>query len=167
MNAIHIVCGPPASGKTTYGRKLAEGLDGVLLDSDAVCDRLIESGLALANLSPNDRDSSAYKAAYRDSVYQTLFDLCLEIVRACPVVIAGPFTSESQTHDWPQTLEKRLNVSPEIHFLMVPAERRKAQMKQRGAARDQSKLADWARHCTASFDGPPPFPCHLVESSSL
>ena len=41
---IHLVSGPPAAGKTTYARKLAERIGAVLLDSDEVAERLVRVG---------------------------------------------------------------------------------------------------------------------------
>ena len=162
MRQIHIVCGPPASGKSTYGRRLAERLGAVFLDSDEVCDRLVSAGLQLAGLPPGDRDSADYKSAYREPVYETLFDLAVEISRVSPVVIAGPFTAESQDEDWPSQLRRRFGQRVEISFLKIPEEQRRAQMIERAADRDQSKLMNWSQHQTTAFTGPPPFACTII-----
>lgn len=164
---LHLVCGPPAAGKTTYARDLAARLGGVLLDSDMVAEKLVRAGLILAGLDPNDRDSPAYKAAYRDTVYETLYDLAVVNLPNVPVVIAGPFTRECGQSDWPQILQRRLGQVPEIHFVWCPPEVRRQRAIARGEARDLPKIAAWEDYVTLCREEPPVFPHRWVETSSL
>ncbi len=159
---LHVVCGPPAAGKTTHARSLAARLGAVLLDSDMVAEKLVRAGLILAGLDPNDRDSPSYKAAYRDTVYETLYDLAAANLPQVPVVIAGPFTRECGEQDWPEILEKRLGAKPEIHFVWCPPEKRRQRMIARGEERDLPKIADWEDYVTLCREEPPVFPHHLV-----
>lgn len=161
---VHIVCGPPAAGKTTHASDLARRLGAVLLDSDMVAEKLVRAGLILAGLDPNDRDSPTYKAAYRDTVYETLFDLAAVNLPHVPVVIAGPFTRECGQRDWPETLKRRLGVAPEIHFVWCPPELRRHRMIARGEARDLPKIAAWEKYVTLCREEPPVFPHHPVIS---
>lgn len=161
---LHLVCGPPAAGKTTYARKLAASLGAVLLDSDQVAERLVRAGLELAGLDPNDRDSPAYKAAYRDTVYETLFDLAAANLPNVPVVIAGPFTRECGQPDWPEVLEQRLGLRPEIHFVWCPPDLRRQRMIARGEERDLPKIAAWDDYLPLCREEEPAFPHHRVES---
>lgn len=140
---IHLVFGPPAAGKTTYARQLASRIGAVLLDSDEVAERLVRAGLILAGMNPDDRDSPAYKSAFRDSVYETLFDLAQSHCSRLPVVIAGPFTREGGDAEWPSRLEERFGVMPEFHYVWCEPAERKARLLARGAARDLPKLVDW------------------------
>ncbi len=126
---IHLVFGPPAAGKTIYARELAGQIGAVLLDSDEVTERLIRAGLTLAGLNPDDRDSPAYKSAFRDAVYETLFDLASSHCSRLPVVIAGPFTSEGGDADWPERLAARFGVMPEFHYVWCQPEERKARIR--------------------------------------
>jgi len=155
---LHLVCGPPAAGKTTYARELAARLGAVLLDSDMVAEKLVRAGLTLAGLDPNDRDSPAYKAAYRDTVYETLYELAAVNLPNVPVVIAGPFTRECGQPDWPETLERRLGVKPEIHFLWCPPDLRLQRIIARGEERDLPKIAAWQDYVTLCREEPPVFP---------
>lgn len=164
---LHLVCGPPASGKTTYARQLAARLGAVLLDSDQVAERLVRAGLTLAGLDPNERDSPAYKAAYRDTVYETLYDLAVANLPNVPVVIAGPFTRECGDPRWPELLSQRLGQAPEIHFVWCPPALRRERIIARGEERDLPKIAAWETYVVTCREEPPVFPHHRVETTAL
>lgn len=166
FHSIHLVSGPPAAGKTFYAKRLAEELGAVLLDSDEVTERLIRAGLALAGLDPDDRDSPAYKTAFRDTVYETLFDLAKSHAARLPVVIAGPFTREGGEKDWPERLETRLGVRPEFHFVWCDPAERKRRVAARGATRDLPKLADWENYVSTCRETAPVYPHRWIDTSS-
>jgi predicted kinase len=161
---LHLVCGPPASGKTTHARKLAEELGACLLDSDMATERLVRAGLSLAGHDPDDRDSPAYKQAYRDAVYETLFDLARANLSHVPVVIAGPFTRECGTSDWPERLRESFGVEAEVHFVWCEPEERRRRIEARGEARDIPKLKDWDNYLATCHETRPAFPHRFVHS---
>lgn len=163
---IHLISGPPAAGKTTYARKLAGELGAVLLDSDEVCERLVRAGLALAGMDPDDRDSPAYKSAFRDAVYETLFDLAQSHSRRLPVVIAGPFTREGGDAEWPGRLAARFGAMPEFHYVWCHPSERKARLLTRGASRDLPKLADWEAYVQSCREAPPVYPHRWIDTSA-
>lgn len=163
---VHLVFGPPAAGKTTHARQLATRIGGILLDSDEVTERLIRAGLALAGMDPDDRDSPAYKKAFREVVYETLFDLAESHAGRLPVVIAGPFTSEGGDPSWPARLEARLGVMPEFHFVWCEPSERKARVMARGMARDLPKLADWDAYIATCRETAPVFPHRWIDTSA-
>lgn len=163
---IHIVSGPPAAGKTVYARELAETIGAILLDSDEVTERLIRIGLTLAGLNPDDRDSLAYKLAFRDAVYETLFDLAQSHCKRLPVVIAGPFTREGGDAEWPGRLEKRFGVMPEFHYVWCQPEERKARLLARGATRDLPKLANWDDYVKSCRETAPDYPHRWIDTST-
>ncbi|RYD37045.1 MAG: ATP-binding protein [Verrucomicrobiaceae bacterium] len=165
-SSIHLVFGPPAAGKTVYAGKLSEEIGAVLLDSDEVTERLIRSGLALAGMDPDDRDSPAYKAAFRDAVYETLSDLARSHAARLPVVISGPFTSEGGEADWPDRLRERLGVTPEFHFVWCHPDVRKARLAARGKMRDLPKLAAWESYIATCREEPPVFPHHWIDTTA-
>jgi predicted kinase len=162
---IHLVSGPPAAGKTTYARKLAERIGAVLLDSDEVAERLVRAGLILAGLNPDDRDSPDYKTAYRDAVYETLFDLAKSHCTRLPVVITGPFTREGGVAEWPERLAAKLGVMPEFHYVWCQPAERKARLLARGATRDLPKLADWNQYVATCRESAPVFPHRWIDTS--
>ena len=159
---LHVVFGPPASGKTVFAKKLASEIGACLLDSDEVTERMVRSGLELAGLDPDDRHSPEYRRAFRDPVYETLFDLAVSNLPNVPVVIAGPFTREAGDVSWPAWLEKRLGMMPEFHFVWCPPELRKERIIGRGADRDLPKLAEWEDYVATCREEPPVFPHTLV-----
>jgi hypothetical protein len=81
--------------------------------------------------------------AFRDAVYETLFDLAQSHSSRLPVVIAGPFTSEGGDAEWPHRLAARFGVMPEFHYVWCHPDERKRRVSLRGATRDLPKLADW------------------------
>lgn len=162
---MHVVSGPPAAGKSRYAHELAKRLGGCVFDSDEVTERLVRAGLKLAGMDGNDRDSDAYKSAYREAVYETLFDLARAHVERLPVVIAGPFTREGGESDWPERLEQRLGVRPVLHFVWCDAATRRQRMLARGAERDRPKLEDWERYVATCREERPVWGHVFVETS--
>lgn len=145
---LHIVCGLPATGKTTFGRTLAQRERAAFLDSDATTDLIIQAAHEAAGIDPHDRDSERYKRTYREPVYETLFNLAEENLTHVNVVIAGPFTSELREKEaWQKSLQKRFSPHEVIlHHLEIPEEERMRRMKERGALRDTAKLEGIKKH---------------------
>ena len=161
---MHIVCGAPASGKTFVATELARKLGAALIDSDVATEAVVRAGLAAAGQSADDRDSDAYKAVYREPVYETLYGLAAANLGHLPVVLAGPFTRESQDADWPTRLEARFGVPVHVHFVRAPDAIRQQRMAARGEARDAAKLADFEAHAATCARAVPPFPHVLVDN---
>ena len=142
MPTLHLVCGLPAVGKTTYARELALKEGSTLLDSDTASDILIQAAHKAAGLDPHDRDSMLYKATYRQPVYDTLFSLAAENLPQTTVIIAGSFTTELQDKTrWQQSLEDRFpDTEVKIHHLTLPESERLDRMRKRNAPRDTGKI---------------------------
>lgn len=149
MKACYIVTGPAGAGKSVHARALAERLGACLIDSDTATERLVRAGLAMAGLDPDDRDSPEYKRAYRDAVYEAMYDLATANLPWLPVVLAGPFTREGGEADWPSRLEQRLGVKPVLHFVWCPPDLRRERMLARGEDRDRPKLSDWGEYAAS------------------
>lgn len=165
MKECHVVTGPAAAGKTRHAVALAERLGACLIDSDTATERLVRAGLALAGLDPDDRDSPAYKRAYRDAVYEAMFDLAVANLPTVPVVLAGPFTREGGEADWPERLARRLGVRPVLHFVWCPPELRRQRMIGRGEERDLPKLRDWESYVASCREERPVWDHHFVETT--
>ena len=149
MKECHVFSGPAGAGKSVHARRLAAELGACLIDSDIATERLVRAGLSLAGLDPDDRDSPAYKRAYRDAVYEAMFDIAVANLPQVPVVLAGPFTREGGEADWPERLERRLGVRPVMHFVWCPPELRRERMIARGEERDRPKLRDWEAYAAS------------------
>ncbi|MEP4076934.1 AAA family ATPase [Haloferula sp.] len=167
MKGCHLVSGPPASGKTHYARQLAAEIGACLIDSDEVAERLVRAGMSLAGLDPDDRDSPAYKEAYREVVYETMYDLACSNLPAVPVVIAGPFTREGGDSGWLGSLEQRLGVKPTAHFVWCDPETRRRRIAARGEARDRPKLEAWDDYVASCREERPLWQHQFVDTSSL
>ena len=163
---LHVVCGPPAGGKTCYAKKLASRLGALLIDSDIATEPVVQAGMEAVGLSADDRDSDRYKELFRDPVYESLFRLAAVNLVNLPVVLAAPFTRESQEKDWPGRLYERFMVPVEVYFVTCRPEVRFERMRSRGEARDAAKLNNWSSHSESVASAPPPFDHVLVETSS-
>ena len=140
IHQLHIVCGLPASGKTTFGLQLAKKLGATFIDSDTATDKVIQAAHRAAGYDPHDRDSLLYKQTYREPVYDTLFDLAAQNLTHVDVVIAGPFTAELRDQEaWQAWLNQRFCHKVRIYHQEVPEDVRLERMKQRGAKRDLGK----------------------------
>lgn len=142
MKILHIICGLPASGKSTFARELACTTGAALFDSDTTTDLIIQAAHHAAGIDPHDRDSPIYKKTYRQPVYETLFALAAENLPHTDVIIAGPFTTElNDKESWLEILKQRFPGNYIVlHHLEIPEHERLKRMKLRGALRDQTKL---------------------------
>jgi predicted kinase len=158
VKPLHLVCGPPGSGKSTYGAALAASIGAAFFDSDTATERLVRAGMCGLGLSPDDRDSPEYKTHFRAAVYATLFDLAKANLGHLPVVIAGPFTRESADPLWPDRLSAEFVTTVDIHFVHAPPELRRTRLIARSEPRDLAKLANWDAYLATCREAPPPFP---------
>ncbi|MFP4282469.1 MAG: AAA family ATPase [Opitutales bacterium] len=165
-HALHVVCGPPAAGKSTHARALARQLGGVLLELDTASEPIVEAALTALGRDPRDRDSPFYKETLREPIYEALFALAAENLPHASVVLVGPFTHELRNPGWPAALEARFGTSVTIHFVTCALEERRRRMEVRGEPRDELKLADWDDH-RRYYAGAeaPAFPSHIVDTT--
>ena len=163
---LYVVCGPPAGGKTRYGRDLAVRVGAVFLDNDIAMEPVVEAGMEAAGLSRDDRDSRQYKNIFRDPVYEAMFQTAEVNLAHLPVVLAGPFTRECQQQDWLAWLAGRFRVPVEVHFVSCPPEVRRKRMERRDESRDHAKLANWESYLESTSIKPPPFDHILVDTGS-
>ena len=162
MPTAHLVCGSPGSGKSTYARHLAKEYCATLLDIDTVTERMVRVSLGESGHNPDDRDSEYFKTAFRDPIYETLFDIARENLPVQNVIIAGPFTKEIRESDWPAKLSESLGGYPvAVHFISCPPEIRKLRLVQRSNPRDLAKLQDWENYIKYYGDEKPPVFEHI------
>lgn len=163
---IYIICGAAATGKSTFGKKLAKELGAGLLDIDTVTERLAKTALRARGMDEDDRDSPEYKALLREPIYETLFDCGIEMAQAVPVIIIGPFTTECRDPLWPSKLQDRLGITPTFYYLACDLETLKQRIRKRGNPRDTGKLQNWENYTAYSLDTEPPaFPHIYVDTS--
>ena len=165
MKTLFIVCGRPASGKSTYAAKLAVEKHAALLDIDTVTERLVRTALIEKGSDPNDRDSEYFKSTFRVPIYETLFDIAKENLFHIDVVLVGPFTREIENSDWPSKMEGILGTKVEVHYIYCPEDLRRERLQKRGNPRDGGKLLDLDAHCEYYGSTIPCCPHILVDTS--
>ncbi len=143
MHTLFIVCGQPAVGKTTWAGQLAKTQHACFIDIDTVSEPLVHAGLRLAGHDPDDRDSTLYKTAFRQPVYQAMFAMANDNLPHTNVVLCAPFTQELANQHWPQQLASQYGCNVMVYWLFAKAETIKQRMIIRGNNRDRNKLKRW------------------------
>lgn len=147
-----LLCGFPASGKSTAAAYVHELTGAVVLDKDRFVPRLEEAVIEALTGDRHDRDSDTYRALIAPGLYEGLIRTGLTVAAAAPVVLDAPFLSVIRAaHAAGRTLGEHVRTYPESApsspivtvWLDTPAERIRARMVARGADRDASKLGRW------------------------
>ncbi len=147
-----MVCGFPASGKTTAARFAAAVAGAPVLDKDSFAPGLEEAVMAALTGDRFDRDSDVYHAVLAPHLYAGLVRVGVTVGARHPVVLDAPFLALiRQAADAGISLREQLSTVAEINepvpittvWLDAPAEQIRARMTARGAERDTGKLTDW------------------------
>lgn len=139
-----LVSGPPASGKTTVARLVAERTGACLLDLDVVTGALTEAVGRL--VGSTDLDSPPFAGDLRAARYECLLATAednLELGR--PVVLVAPFTEERTSPGAWEPVRDRLIAAggrPLLVWLRLSREELVLRLRTRDAERDAAKLAD-------------------------
>lgn len=166
MKKLIIICGSPASGKSSYARKLAAAGNSMLLDIDTCTEPIIQVALSETNRDANDRDSNYFKQTYRTTIYETLFAIAKENIANIDVIIVGPFSNEIKDPKWREKLIERFRTDIEIHYIHCDPHIRKDRMLTRANLRDQSKLVDWDKYLKYYGEEKPPSFEHIFVNNS-
>ncbi|ALE06903.1 hypothetical protein AL755_17945 [Arthrobacter sp. ERGS1:01] len=153
-----IVCGVPASGKTTFSHDLARELHWTLLDLDTLTNPLFEhmGGEFLVDV-PTEQPTA--RASVNDIRYTCLFDTAREnLALGNSVIVVAPFTSERTFPAAWNRLVERLDVPySQVHlaWMDTPPDEVVNRMKRRGAARDLEKVKDPGPFLSPEVTRPP------------
>ena len=140
-----IVCGVPASGKTTFAQDLARQLHWTILDLDTVTNPLFEhmGGEFLVDV-PSAQPAA--RASVNDIRYTCLFDTTREnLALGNSVVVVAPFTSERTfPAAWERLVERLAIPGSRVHlaWMDTPQGEVVRRMQLRGAARDLDKIKE-------------------------
>jgi predicted kinase len=140
-----IVCGVPASGKTTFAQGLARELRWTYLDLDTLTNPLFEymGGEFLVDVPTSE---PPVRASVNDIRYTCLFDTTREnLGLGNSVVVVAPFTSERTfPAAWARLVERLAIPASRVHlaWMDTPAEEVVVRMQLRGAARDLEKIKE-------------------------
>lgn len=166
MPTLHIVGGPPASGKTRFGKELAARFGAAFLDIDTVTEPVVQAGLSLANKNPDDRDSPEFKSAYREPIYEALFNTAKINLSHIDVVVAGPFTKEFRDANWLDAVRAKVGHPAKAYYVTADPRIRKKRLTKRNNPRDRAKLEDWERYLRYyGTESSPPFEHHFEDTS--
>ena len=167
---LHLVVGPPASGKTTFACQLAAERRAALVDIDVATEPIVRAALAALGTSPDDRDSPFFKNTFRDPIYDALFAIADSNLDHVDVVLTGPFTREFSQPDWLEdvALQCLSRPAPVIAYYMdCPPKELFERLKRRANPRDAAKLADWdTYHAYYGNAKPPLFPHRRISATT-
>ena len=144
---VILVGGFAGSGKSELGRIIARETGWCLLDKDTLTRPILEAALELIDHSPNDRESDEYLNLMRPREYEGTMGAALENV-ACgnSAIVAAPFLREFRDPAWIQRTEATfidLGAAVTLVWVYCDEDSMHRYLRQRGAARDSGKLADW------------------------
>lgn len=153
-----IVCGVPASGKTTFAQGLARELRWTYLDLDTLTNPLFEymGGEFLVDVPTSEPPA---RASVNDIRYTCLFDTTREnLGLGNSVVVVAPFTSERTfPAAWARLVERLEIPASRVHlaWMDTPADEVVVRMQLRGAARDLEKVKEPERFLSPDVTRPP------------
>jgi predicted kinase len=148
---VTIVCGFPASGKSTAARYLADLVNAVVVDKDAFAPELEEAVMAELTGKPHDRDSDVYTRVVNPHIYSSFIHQALTVGHHIPVIVDAPFighireSARQRTSLADYTCATAIVPAPKIHTIWISADpsRLRERMTRRNSARDAGKLSDW------------------------
>ena len=135
---LYVLCGKMAAGKSTLARELAQRTGAILLVQDDWLDHLYPDDIV--DVPAFRKFSARLRTALTDHI-------CALLSRGSPVVLDFPGNTRAQ-RAWFRDLCERANADHELHFIDVPDELCKAQLKER--SRHLAEGAAWTTD--AEFD---------------
>jgi len=152
---VVLIGGYAGSGKTEFGRILARETGWPMLDKDTLTRPIVEAALEFIGCSPNDRESEKYLASIRPREYEALANAMVENVQCGnSAIVTAPFLRELRDATWvarTRELCESLNAHLTIVWVYCDPETMLTYIRQRGAARDATKLDNWKAYA-ASVD---------------
>lgn len=144
---VLLLGGFPGSGKTEAGRILSRVTGWAILDKDTLTRPVVEAALELIGRSPHDRESQDYFDKIRPREYEALMAAAVENVDCGnSSILTAPFIREFKDDAWTTRTVAMLEArGARVSFAWIYCDVNTMHfyMRQRGAARDASKLADW------------------------
>ncbi|MFB9906294.1 GntR family transcriptional regulator [Allokutzneria oryzae] len=168
---VLLIGGYAGSGKTELGRILARESGWPMLDKDTLTRPVVEAALETLGCSPNDRESETYISRIRPREYEALISATLENLQCGNSVIAtAPFIREFGDRAWISRVQAQfsdLNANLSLVWVYCDMETMRTYIRQRGAARDASKIENWETYSSAlNIDFRPAVDHVVIDNSS-
>ncbi len=168
---VLLVGGYPGSGKSELARVLARLTGWPMLDKDTLTRPVVEAALEILDHSPNDRESPEYLDRIRPREYEATEATYLENVECGnSAIVAAPFLREFRDKPWVDRTTASITArggQATLVWVYCDAETMHRYMRQRGAARDATKLADWPAYLDGiDLDMRPPGAFELIDNSA-
>jgi predicted kinase len=172
--AAVVVAGPPGGGKSTVAGRLARlaaagGQPLAVLDQDSMTGPLTR--VVTRQLGrPDELDDPRVRALVREPAYAALLAVAVDVLSGgAGCLLVAPFTGERREPLRWRALEERLRVAGAGPVVLVwvtsPPGVLVRRLRERGAPRDEAKLADPAWVRTLDLD-PPAVPHLRVDSAA-
>lgn len=167
---VLLIGGYAGSGKSELGRILARLTGWPILDKDTLTRPVVEAALEFIGRSPNDRESEKYLSAIRPREYEALSSAMVENVQCGnSAIVTAPFIRELHDKAWVDRVQatcESLNANLTIVWVYCDLDTMQTYIRRRGAARDASKLDNWATYAGSVDLGFRPAALHVVIDNS-
>lgn len=168
---VFLIGGYAGSGKTELGRILARATGWPMLDKDTLTRPVVEAALEILGLSPNDRESKSYLSQVRPREYEALINAMTENVQCGnSAIVTAPFIKEFKDTAWLNRIEAScvdMNATLTVVWVYCDPATMHTYIRHRGAARDASKIENWADYLNAiDIEFRPPVPHKVIDNSA-
>ncbi|WP_167473433.1 AAA family ATPase [Nocardia arthritidis] len=157
-----VICGLPASGKSTAATYLADRIGAPVFDKDGFAPGLEEAVMTRLTGDPFDRDSDVYRTVVSPHLYDGLVHAAFTVAAHHPVIIDAPLISfirqaASSGSTLTEYLWTRSGLTPNAIVTTMWFDSAnndiRTRMLARGAARDVPKLTNWDTYESQVLDG--------------
>lgn len=147
---IVLIGGYAGSGKTEFGRILARATGWPILDKDTATRPVVEMALDTLGLPTHDRESPSYLELIRPREYEGLMASADENASCgLSAIVTAPFLQELHDPAWLARTEaqfQRYGAELRLVWIRCDVDSMRTYLRKRGAARDATKLNDWAAY---------------------
>lgn len=161
MAKAYFVSGLPGSGKSHFSKKLAKQLDLKIIDFDDNLSELIRKHKA----EYNEVGSEKFLEIYAQQRYDDLIQRAVEQLESeRSVVIAAPFSKQIKDQKlWSKLIEPvtKFDANPTLYWVVISIETRRVRLTNRGAVRDEQKIANLDEYIN-NHPPTPPVIDHIV-----